>query len=70
MAFPPLSDTMEMVDYVRESFIWCWRRATRPSHLLPEDYHILCPHFSLPEAEGAAADFELLEMVQATFSCC
>ncbi|KAJ8426858.1 hypothetical protein Cgig2_006533 [Carnegiea gigantea] len=34
---------------------------------LPEDFHTLCPRFSLPEAEGAAADFELPEMVQATF---
>ncbi|KAJ8444094.1 hypothetical protein Cgig2_025095 [Carnegiea gigantea] len=34
---------------------------------LPEDYHVLCPHFSLPEAEGAATDFELPEMMQATF---
>ncbi|KAJ8446499.1 hypothetical protein Cgig2_027461 [Carnegiea gigantea] len=34
---------------------------------LPEDYHILCPCFSLPEAERAATDFELLEILQATF---
>ncbi|KAJ8429990.1 hypothetical protein Cgig2_033915 [Carnegiea gigantea] len=57
----------EMADYIRESFIWCWRRATRPPRPLSEDYHVLCPRFSLPEAEGAAADFELPEMVQATF---
>ncbi|KAJ8452514.1 hypothetical protein Cgig2_000103 [Carnegiea gigantea] len=42
-------------------------RATRPPRPLPEDYHILCPRFSLPEVEGAAADFELPKMVQATF---
>ncbi|KAJ8441277.1 LOW QUALITY PROTEIN: hypothetical protein Cgig2_013692 [Carnegiea gigantea] len=34
---------------------------------LPEDYHILCPCFSLPAVEGAAADFELPKIVQATF---
>ncbi|KAJ8423208.1 hypothetical protein Cgig2_006761 [Carnegiea gigantea] len=30
-------------------------------------YHVLCPRFSLPKAEGVTTDFELLEMVQATF---
>ncbi|KAJ8438046.1 hypothetical protein Cgig2_014175 [Carnegiea gigantea] len=44
-----------------------WRRALCLPHPLPEDFHTLCPRFSLPEAEGAAADFELSEMVQATF---
>ena len=39
----------------------------RPPRPLPEDFHALCPRFSLLEAEGAAADFELPEMVQATF---
>ncbi|KAJ8431710.1 hypothetical protein Cgig2_005217 [Carnegiea gigantea] len=34
---------------------------------LPEDYYVLCPRFLLPQAEGIAADFELPEMVQATF---
>ncbi|KAJ8438013.1 LOW QUALITY PROTEIN: hypothetical protein Cgig2_029994 [Carnegiea gigantea] len=67
MAFPPLYDTREMADYVRKSFIWHWRRATRPPCPLTEDYHVLCPRFSLPEAKGATADFELLEMGQATF---
>ncbi|KAJ8442957.1 hypothetical protein Cgig2_019530 [Carnegiea gigantea] len=67
MAFAPLYDTREMADYVRESFIWRWRRATHPPHPLPEDYRVLRPHFSLPKAERAVADFELLEMVQATF---
>jgi len=56
-----------MADYVRESFIWHWKRATRPPRPLPKDYHVLCPCFSLPEAEGSATDFELPEMVQATF---
>ena len=34
-----------------------------PSRRLP----VLCQSFSLPEAEGAATHFKLLEMVQATF---
>ncbi|KAJ8438793.1 hypothetical protein Cgig2_023827 [Carnegiea gigantea] len=67
MAISPLYDTREMADYVRESFIWRWRKATRLRHPLPEDYHILCPRFSLPEAERAAAHFELPEMVQVAF---
>ncbi|KAJ8452431.1 hypothetical protein Cgig2_000020 [Carnegiea gigantea] len=67
MAFPPLYNTREMVNYVRESFIWRRRRATRPPHPLPEDYYVLYPRFLLPEPEGAAADFKLPEMVQATF---
>ncbi|KAJ8431186.1 hypothetical protein Cgig2_010218 [Carnegiea gigantea] len=53
--------------YVRESFIWHWRRATRPPRPLSEDYHVLFPRSSLPKVEGAAADFELPEMMQATF---
>ncbi|KAJ8428867.1 hypothetical protein Cgig2_010809 [Carnegiea gigantea] len=67
LAFPPLYDTREMTDYVRESFIWRWERATRLPHPLSKDCHILCPHFSLSKAKGAATDFELPEMVQATF---
>ncbi|KAJ8434208.1 hypothetical protein Cgig2_015697 [Carnegiea gigantea] len=67
MAFPSLHNTRGMADYVRESFIWHWKRATFPSRLLPKYYHVPCPHFSLPEAKGAAADFELPEMVQVTF---
>ncbi|KAJ8432899.1 hypothetical protein Cgig2_014486 [Carnegiea gigantea] len=58
MVFPPLYDTREMADYR-------WRRATRSPRPLPEDYHVLCPRFSLLETEGAAANFELLKMVQA-----
>ena len=34
---------------------------------LPEDFHVLCPHFSVSEAEGATANFKLPEIVQATF---
>ncbi|KAJ8434801.1 LOW QUALITY PROTEIN: hypothetical protein Cgig2_033751 [Carnegiea gigantea] len=58
MAFPPLYDTREMAEY---------RRATRPPRPLPKYYHVLCPRFSLPEAERAAANFELPKIVQATF---
>ncbi|KAJ8428574.1 hypothetical protein Cgig2_021632 [Carnegiea gigantea] len=67
MAFSPFYNTWEMADYVREFFIWHWRRATRPPCPLPQDYHVLCLRFSLPEAEGVAVDFELPEMMQATF---
>ncbi|KAJ8445629.1 hypothetical protein Cgig2_018570 [Carnegiea gigantea] len=67
MAFPPIYNTKEMADHVRESFVWRWRRASRPPRPLLEDFHALCPRFSLPEAEDAVADFELPEMVQATF---
>ncbi|KAJ8420506.1 hypothetical protein Cgig2_015270 [Carnegiea gigantea] len=34
---------------------------------LEEHFHAFCPCFLLSEAEGAAADFELPEIVQATF---
>ncbi|KAJ8439392.1 LOW QUALITY PROTEIN: hypothetical protein Cgig2_021806 [Carnegiea gigantea] len=67
MTFPPLHDTREMANYVRESFIWCWRRVTRPPCPFPEDHHLLCPSFSLAEAERAAADFDLPEMAQVIF---
>ncbi|KAJ8421605.1 hypothetical protein Cgig2_025734 [Carnegiea gigantea] len=67
MAFPPIYNTREMANYVRGSFIWSWRNTSHPPRPLPEDFHALCPRFSLSEAEGAAADFELPEIVQATF---
>ncbi|KAJ8438040.1 hypothetical protein Cgig2_014169 [Carnegiea gigantea] len=67
MAFPPIYNTREMANYARESFIWRWRSASRLPSPLPEDFHALCPRFSLSEAEGAAADFELPEILQATF---
>ncbi|KAJ8433006.1 hypothetical protein Cgig2_010982 [Carnegiea gigantea] len=38
MAFPPLCDTKEMADFVRESFRWHWRSSTRPPRPLPGDY--------------------------------
>ncbi|KAJ8430365.1 hypothetical protein Cgig2_007595 [Carnegiea gigantea] len=63
MAFPPLQDTEEMADHVRENFKWHLRRASRPPHLLPEDYLDLCLSFALPNVVEAARDFELPEMV-------
>ncbi|KAJ8442188.1 hypothetical protein Cgig2_005128 [Carnegiea gigantea] len=63
MAFPPTHNTTEMANYVRETFICGWRSASRPPRPFPEDFHVLCPHFSLAEAEGAAAEFELTEIV-------
>ncbi|KAJ8449494.1 hypothetical protein Cgig2_002291 [Carnegiea gigantea] len=67
MAFPPIHNTREMANYVRKTFIWHWRSASRLPHPLPEDSHILCPCFSLAEAESAVAEFELPEIVQARF---
>ncbi|KAJ8442013.1 LOW QUALITY PROTEIN: hypothetical protein Cgig2_033777 [Carnegiea gigantea] len=67
MAFPPIHNTTEMANYVRETCIWHWKSTSRPLHPLPEDFHVLRPHFSLAEAEGAAVEFELPEIVQAMF---
>ncbi|KAJ8425173.1 hypothetical protein Cgig2_013327 [Carnegiea gigantea] len=43
------------------------RSASRPSHPLPKDFNVLCPYFSLAEAEATTAELELPEIVQATF---
>ena len=67
MAFSPIYNTREMADYVRESFVWRWRRASRLPRSLPEDLQALCPRFSLSEVEDAAVNCELSETVQATF---
>ncbi|KAJ8442977.1 LOW QUALITY PROTEIN: hypothetical protein Cgig2_019550 [Carnegiea gigantea] len=67
MAFLPLHDTREMADFVRESFRWHWMTATRPPRPLPDDYRDLCLRFMLSDVKRAALDFELPEMVQATF---
>ncbi|KAJ8433463.1 hypothetical protein Cgig2_014504 [Carnegiea gigantea] len=67
MAFPPIRSTREMANYVRETFIWRWRSALHPPRPLPEDFNVLCPCFSLAEAEATAAELELPEIVQATF---
>ncbi|KAJ8435255.1 hypothetical protein Cgig2_005307 [Carnegiea gigantea] len=63
MAFLPTHSTKEMANYVREVFTWC-RRSARP---LPGDFEVLCPHFSLGEAEAAAMESGLPEIVQAMF---
>ncbi|KAJ8436471.1 hypothetical protein Cgig2_000456 [Carnegiea gigantea] len=67
MAFPPLHDSREMADFVKESSRWHWRSVTHPPRPLPDDYRDLCSRFTLSDAERAALDFELSEMVQATF---
>ncbi|KAJ8436120.1 hypothetical protein Cgig2_001147 [Carnegiea gigantea] len=67
MAFPPTHSTREMANYVRETFTWCWRSASRPPRPLPADFNVLCPCFSLAEAEAAVAESELSEIIQVTF---
>ena len=57
MAFPPIRNTREMANYVRETFIWRWRSASRLPRPFPKDFHVLRPLFSLSEAESAAAEF-------------
>ncbi|KAJ8424066.1 hypothetical protein Cgig2_028739 [Carnegiea gigantea] len=44
-----------------------WRSATCSPRPLPDDYRNLCLCFTLSDAEGAALDFALPEMVQPTF---
>ncbi|KAJ8433848.1 LOW QUALITY PROTEIN: hypothetical protein Cgig2_032059 [Carnegiea gigantea] len=62
---PSYFNTREMANYVRETFIWHSRSASRPPRPFPEDFHVLCLRFSLAEAEGATVEFELPEI--ATF---
>jgi len=56
-----------MADHVRKTFKWHLKRALHPPRPLPEDYQDLCPNFTLPDAEEAAHDFNILEIVQASF---
>jgi len=63
----PLPSMREMVNYVRETFTWCWRSTSCPPRPLPKDFNVLCPCFSLAEAEAAAAESELPEIIQVTF---
>ncbi|KAJ8446987.1 hypothetical protein Cgig2_006615 [Carnegiea gigantea] len=67
IALPPLHGTREMVNFVRESFRWCWRSSTHPPCPLSNDYRDLCLHFTLPDVERTVLDFELPEMVQVIF---
>ena len=41
--------------------------ASCPPCPLPEDYRDLCLGFTLPDAEEAACDFDIPEIIQATF---
>ncbi|KAJ8420396.1 LOW QUALITY PROTEIN: hypothetical protein Cgig2_013883 [Carnegiea gigantea] len=61
MAFPPIRSMREMANYGDLHLAL----DSRPPRLLPEDFNMLCPCFSL--AEAAAAELELPEIVQATF---
>ena len=67
MAFPLIRSTREMTLFLRETLGWHRRNASRPPRPLSEDFSKLCPSFSLSEAEIAAAELGLPEMVQATF---
>ena len=67
MAFPLIRNTREMALYLRETLGWHRRNASRPPRPLPKGFSGLCPGFSLPEAELAATELGLPEMVQATF---
>jgi len=53
----------EMANYVRETFTWHRRSASHPPHPLPKDVDVLCPYFSLADAEAAAAELGLPEIV-------
>ena len=59
--------TEEMTIHVQETFNWRLRRVARPPWPLPEDYRDLCLEFVLSDAEEAAHDFHISEMVQAIF---
>ncbi|KAJ8441585.1 hypothetical protein Cgig2_023149 [Carnegiea gigantea] len=66
-AFPPFWDTEVMADHIRETFKWHLWRSLCPPHPLPEDYRDLCPSFTLPYAKEVAYNFNIPEIVQATF---
>ncbi|KAJ8435423.1 hypothetical protein Cgig2_001075 [Carnegiea gigantea] len=65
--FPPTHSTREMTNYVRETFTWHRRSASCLPRPLPKDFDVLCPYFSLAEAEAAAAELGLPEIVQVAF---
>jgi len=56
-----------MADHVREIFKWHLWAASRPPRPLPKDYRDLCPGFTRPDTEDAARDFDIPEIIQATF---
>ncbi|KAJ8424704.1 hypothetical protein Cgig2_025453 [Carnegiea gigantea] len=51
----------------RETSKWHLRRPSHPPRPLPKDYGDLCPSITLSNAEEAAHDFDIPEIVQATF---
>ncbi|KAJ8423714.1 hypothetical protein Cgig2_016465 [Carnegiea gigantea] len=55
-----LRDTEKMAGHVRDTFKWHLRRASRPLR----DLHL---SFTLSDTEEAVRDFNILEIVQATF---
>ncbi|KAJ8449158.1 hypothetical protein Cgig2_027160 [Carnegiea gigantea] len=65
--FSPFRDIEEMASYVRETFRWHLRGALRPSQPLLKNYKDLCLRFTLSDTEEAVSDFNIPEMVQATF---
>ncbi|KAJ8429577.1 LOW QUALITY PROTEIN: hypothetical protein Cgig2_023783 [Carnegiea gigantea] len=65
MAFPPTRSTREMANYGKLHLALEERLA--PAAPLGEDFNVLCPYFSLAEAEIAAVESELPEIVQVTF---
>ena len=67
MSFPLIRNTKKMALYLRETLGWHRRDAVQPPRPLPENFPGLCPDFSLLEAEQAAAELGLPELVQATF---
>ena len=56
-----------MADHVSETFKWHLRKASCPPQLVPVDFQDLCSSFTLPDTEEAAHDFNILEIIQATF---
>ncbi|KAJ8421918.1 hypothetical protein Cgig2_021607 [Carnegiea gigantea] len=61
------ADTKEMADHVRETFKWHLRTASHPPRPLLKDYRDLCLGLTLSDAEEVACDFDIPEIVQATF---
>ncbi|KAJ8426990.1 hypothetical protein Cgig2_033848 [Carnegiea gigantea] len=67
MVFPPFLDTEEMADHVRQTFKWNLRGASCSPRPLPKEYRDLCPSFTLADAKEAARDFDIPEMIEASF---
>ncbi|KAJ8431098.1 hypothetical protein Cgig2_007514 [Carnegiea gigantea] len=65
--FLPFCGTEEMANHVRETFKRHLRAASHPPLPLLEDYRDLCLGLTRPNAEEAARDFNIPEIIQATF---